>query len=169
MGALGSQHARLYAELAKRAPTEVQFIGACDPDDLKVRAVAEKTGSGAFRTVEEICQFVDAVSVATPADTHFAVARPFLESGKHVLIEKPITDDVAAAAELVRTTPRLRRAGRTTRSCGARRRLERCGGARVSTPQTTSAAKTPRALCRTWPPPDTASGARLTTGRWDRA
>ncbi len=101
VGHLGSQHARIYSELAKRAPTEIAFIGACDTDNIRVRAVAEKTGSGAFMSTEELRNFVDAVSIATPTAAHFEVARQFLQAGKHVLIEKPITDDLREAEELV--------------------------------------------------------------------
>ncbi len=43
---------------------------------------------------------VDAVVVATPTSTHYALARVALEHGKHVLVEKPITDSVAQAEEL---------------------------------------------------------------------
>ncbi len=101
VGALGSQHARLYAELAKRSGGAVQFVGACDTDNVKVRAVAEKTGSGAFTSIDELCKFVDAVSIATPTDAHFEVARVFLQHRKHVLVEKPITDDLREAEQLV--------------------------------------------------------------------
>ena len=43
---------------------------------------------------------VDAVVVATPATTHFALAKSALEHGKHVLVEKPITTDAASAETL---------------------------------------------------------------------
>lgn len=44
---------------------------------------------------------VDGVILATPAETHAALARRFLEQGKHVLVEKPITLRSAEARELV--------------------------------------------------------------------
>ncbi len=44
---------------------------------------------------------VDAVMIATPVQTHFPLAREALEAGKHVLVEKPMTDDVAKARTLV--------------------------------------------------------------------
>ncbi|MFO0359304.1 MAG: Gfo/Idh/MocA family protein [Flavobacteriales bacterium] len=44
---------------------------------------------------------VDAVVVATPVFTHFELAKKALESGKHVLLEKPMTDTVAHALELI--------------------------------------------------------------------
>jgi predicted dehydrogenase len=43
---------------------------------------------------------IDAASVATPTNTHHAIARSLLAKGKHVLVEKPITDNTAHATEL---------------------------------------------------------------------
>jgi predicted dehydrogenase len=44
---------------------------------------------------------VDAVVVATPVFTHFELAKRALLSGKHVLLEKPMTANVAQAKELI--------------------------------------------------------------------
>ncbi len=44
---------------------------------------------------------IDAVSIATPISTHFALAKAALENGKHVLIEKPMTHTSAQAKELM--------------------------------------------------------------------
>lgn len=44
---------------------------------------------------------VDAVLVATPISTHHAIAKAAFEAGKHVFVEKPMTSEVAQAAELV--------------------------------------------------------------------
>lgn len=46
-------------------------------------------------------QDINAVIIATPVFTHFPLAKKALESGKHVLIEKPMTDTVAHANELI--------------------------------------------------------------------
>lgn len=101
VGHLGSQHARIYSEIAKRSAGQHQFVGIFDTDNIKVRALAEKLGAGVFASAEEMAKFVDAVSVATPTETHYEVARIFLERGKHVLVEKPITDNVRQAEQLV--------------------------------------------------------------------
>ena len=101
VGHLGSQHARIYSELAKRSNGQYSFVGVCDTDSIRVRALTEKVGGGAFESATELAEFVDAVSVATPTDTHYKVARVFLERGKHVLVEKPITDSLLQAGELV--------------------------------------------------------------------
>ncbi|MGH9770862.1 MAG: Gfo/Idh/MocA family protein [Candidatus Acidiferrales bacterium] len=49
---------------------------------------------------------IDAVVVATPDRHHFAPARDVLESGRHVLVEKPFTTSVAEADELIRISRR---------------------------------------------------------------
>jgi len=101
VGHLGSQHARIYSELAKRSNGQISFVGVCDTDSIRVRALTEKVGGGTFENAAELANFVDAVSVATPTETHYKVARVFLERGKHVLVEKPITDSLREAEELV--------------------------------------------------------------------
>ncbi|MEK6715182.1 MAG: Gfo/Idh/MocA family oxidoreductase [Candidatus Omnitrophota bacterium] len=44
---------------------------------------------------------IDAVVIATPADTHYGIAKEFLLAGKHVMVEKPLTFDLGQAEELV--------------------------------------------------------------------
>lgn len=49
---------------------------------------------------------IDAVVIATPVQTHFKLAKKSLESGKHVLVEKPITSKVSEAEELINLASR---------------------------------------------------------------
>ena len=51
---------------------------------------------------------INGVIVATPAETHYAIARRLLEAGKNVLVEKPITLELDEAAELVRLSSEKR-------------------------------------------------------------
>ena len=44
---------------------------------------------------------VDVVTVVTPNDIHYEIAKAFLENGISVVCEKPLTNDSASAAELV--------------------------------------------------------------------
>lgn len=98
-GSLGKEHARIYAELAKAGPAE--FVGVFDVDTGAARAQASKHGVRAFASVAEAAAASDALSVVTPTTTHFALARELLTLGKHVLVEKPMTDNAAQAAALV--------------------------------------------------------------------
>ena len=98
-GSLGKEHARLYAELA--AAGAVNFAGVFDSNPDAARKVAEKCRTRVFASVEEAASSADALSIVTPTTTHFALARALLAQGRHLLVEKPMTDHAAQAAELV--------------------------------------------------------------------
>jgi predicted dehydrogenase len=52
---------------------------------------------------------IDAVAICTPVATHFEIAEAALRAGKHVLVEKPLTDSVRDAERLVALAERERR------------------------------------------------------------
>lgn len=96
---MGKEHARIYADLAQAGL--VRFVGVFDVQTEAAKAHAEKHGVRAFATVNELLSEVDAVSVVTPTVTHHALASEALRAGKHVLVEKPMTDSAEQAGELV--------------------------------------------------------------------
>src|ERR1043166_4156234 len=95
VGHIGSNHARLYAE-----NPAAEFTAVYDVDPITNRTIATKFHATPAKSLDEFIGMVDAASVATPTNTHYAVARSLLTKGKHVLVEKPITDNTAHAAEL---------------------------------------------------------------------
>src|SRR5438046_9915222 len=95
VGHIGSNHARLYAEIPS-----AEFTAVYDVDGITNRTIATKFHATPARSLDEFIGMVDAASVARPTNTHYAVARSLLTKGKHVLLEKPITDNTAHAAEL---------------------------------------------------------------------
>ncbi len=103
-GSLGQHHARIYAELA--AAGAVEFAGVLDHHADRAQSFAAKYQTRAFTSIEEAAAHCDALSIVTPTITHFAIAKQLLELGKDLLIEKPITDDVARARELVEIATR---------------------------------------------------------------
>jgi predicted dehydrogenase len=100
VGSLGKEHARIYAELARTGLCE--FTGIFDVNGEAARMHALKHGVRAFTSVTEAAAAAEALSVVTPTTTHFTLARQLLELGKHLLVEKPMTDNGAEATELVR-------------------------------------------------------------------
>ena len=98
-GSLGKEHARLYAALA--AAGTVDFVGVYDVNPENAARVAEKHRVRVFASLEETAAAADALSVVTPTTTHFDLTRRLLTLGRHVLVEKPMTDKTAEAAELV--------------------------------------------------------------------
>src|SRR5213592_2655216 len=94
-GAIGSNHARLYGEIPS-----AEFTAVYDIDLTKGNAIGRKFGATPAKSLDEFIEMVDAASVATPTNTHYEVARSMLARGKHVLVEKPITDNTGHASEL---------------------------------------------------------------------
>jgi predicted dehydrogenase len=98
-GSLGKEHVRIYAELARAGA--LQLTGLFDSSVETAQKIAAKHNTRAFATLAEAAAASDALSVVTPTTTHFQIAKMLLEQGKHVLLEKPMTDNAAQAAELV--------------------------------------------------------------------
>ena len=99
VGSLGKEHARIYAELA--AQGRIEFAGVCDTVAAQAARIAEKCRTRVFATFAEALAGCQALSIVTPTSTHFELAKAALAAGKHVLLEKPMTDNAAQASELV--------------------------------------------------------------------
>ena len=95
-GALGQHHARIYGELES-----AELKGLYDVDSERAREIADKNGTRAFASLQELIAEVEAVSVVVPTDLHRDVAGQCIENNVHVLIEKPIASTTAEAGELV--------------------------------------------------------------------
>ncbi len=95
VGHIGKNHARLYAETGT-----AEFTAIYDTNAENAAQIAQQYNVRAASSLEEFADLVDAASVATPTNSHFAIARPLLEKGKHLLIEKPIAEDTAEASQL---------------------------------------------------------------------
>jgi predicted dehydrogenase len=100
VGSLGKEHARIYSELA--AAGQVEFAGVYDVVAEVARKWAQKFQVRAFGSLEQAAAASDALSIVTPTTTHFDIAKVLLEQGKHVLVEKPMTENAAQAVEIVR-------------------------------------------------------------------
>jgi len=103
-GYLGRFHAQKYAS----EPGSV-LVGVVDPREAAREALARELGTQPYADHRELFGQVDAVSVVTTTPAHFAVARDFLERGVHVLVEKPITETVPQARELIEIAARAGR------------------------------------------------------------
>ena len=98
-GYLGNFHSEKYFQ-----HSAIQLVGVADIREERAKEIAEKYSTSYTTDYRTFLRDknVDAVSVTTPTDTHYEVARSCLEAGIDVLIEKPITHKVWQAEELVR-------------------------------------------------------------------
>ena len=108
VGHLGRQHARIHAALA--AEGRSRFVTVCDINEETARTVADERSTSWTADWRALTGEVDAVSLATPTESHSEIACALLEAGVHVLVEKPISrtleeaDRMIAAAERGRAT-----------------------------------------------------------------
>jgi predicted dehydrogenase len=96
VGALGQHHARVYAGLPG-----ARLAGVFDVDPVRAAEVGGRYACHSFAQLSDAIQGTDAVSVAVPTVDHHRVALLFLEAGKHVLLEKPMTVTLAEADDLI--------------------------------------------------------------------
>jgi predicted dehydrogenase len=83
---------------------ECQIIAVADVSPKRLQ-IAQKQHPflEATTSADEIIKRtdIDALAIATPVATHYALAKSALEHGKHVLVEKPLTEKVSQACELI--------------------------------------------------------------------
>jgi predicted dehydrogenase len=101
VGYLGRFHAQKYASLP-----DSQLIAVADASAEARDRVAAETGCRAVADYRELLGEVDAVSIATPTPLHHPIARDCLEHGIHVLVEKPVTETLEEARDLVEVAAR---------------------------------------------------------------
>jgi predicted dehydrogenase len=78
------------------------LVAVVDTDEKKARATAYEFKAEPAFDFRSIIGKVDAVSVAVPTPLHYEITKSLLEAGIHVLVEKPITDNVETAVRLAK-------------------------------------------------------------------
>lgn len=97
VGAIGRHHARIYSQLH-----DVELVGIIDTDPGRAAEVAERHGVQACGTLDHLLREIDAVSIAVPTPEHHRVGSHCLRAGVDVLLEKPITNTLEEADDLIR-------------------------------------------------------------------
>jgi len=104
MGHIGNLHASIY-----RADSLANLIAVCDRDAERAQRAGERLGVKHFTSAEEMLnsQKFDVISVATGgyeySSDHYPPTMQALEAGCHVLCEKPISNEIPLAEEMVRS------------------------------------------------------------------
>lgn len=97
VGHLGKWHADKYA-----ASPDCELIAVVDSNLEMANQIAQKHGARAYTDYHDVLSQVDAISLVVPTSLHYKIAREFLEAGIHCLIEKPISETVEQASELIK-------------------------------------------------------------------
>ena len=96
VGQLGQHHVRIYDHLP-----EAELIGIYDTDAARLAEIAERHSTRPFDSIEALTAEVDAISLAVPTSLHHKIGMQVLESGKHLLVEKPISSTAEEGLDLV--------------------------------------------------------------------
>ena len=95
-GHLGKIHLRLLNQSEK-----YELVGFYDAFEENANKVAAEFGYKKFDSIAELIAAVDVVDIVTPTMQHFDCAKQVIEAGKHIFIEKPISNTVEEAEEII--------------------------------------------------------------------
>jgi predicted dehydrogenase len=98
VGHLGKHHARILSSLAG-----VELVSVVDTNQPRAREIAQAHGTQAAIDYRDLLGYVDAVTIATPTESHRDIALAFVRAGVAVLVEKPMTRTLEEADELIDT------------------------------------------------------------------
>jgi predicted dehydrogenase len=95
-GHLGKIHLRLLQQSEK-----YELVGFYDPNQENADKISKEFGYKNFSTIATLIHAVDVIDIVTPTLSHYKCAKVAIKSGKHVFIEKPISNTLAEAEEII--------------------------------------------------------------------
>ena len=101
IGVLGAGHlGRIHLKLIKEIEG-YELVGFYDPDDKAAKTATSEHEVKRFNDISALIDACDVIDIVTPTLSHFDCAKQCLEKGKHIFIEKPVTNTLAEAEELL--------------------------------------------------------------------
>ncbi|MFY8067516.1 MAG: Gfo/Idh/MocA family protein [Flavobacterium sp.] len=101
VGVLGAGHlGKIHLRLLKQSE-KYELVGFYDAFDENANKVAAEFGYKKFDSIAALIDAVDVVDIVTPTLQHFECAKQVIEAGKHIFIEKPISNTVEEAEEII--------------------------------------------------------------------
>lgn len=96
VGYLGKFHAEKYKKI-----DACELVTVIDPNEDQGKKIAQELSCDFVKDPSSLIGKVDAVSIASPTETHFPIAYDFLKNDSHVLLEKPICAQSHEAQKLI--------------------------------------------------------------------
>ncbi|TXD85138.1 Gfo/Idh/MocA family oxidoreductase [Subsaximicrobium wynnwilliamsii] len=99
-GVLGAGHlGKIHLRLLKQSEN-YELVGFHDADAENGKAVEAELGYKYYSSMEDLIEAVDMVDIVTPTLSHYECAKKAIAKGKHIFIEKPITNTVEEAEHI---------------------------------------------------------------------
>ena len=103
IGVLGAGHlGKIHIKCIQALSKEWEIVGFYDPNDENAEDAIDKYGVKRFRDMDELMEDCEAIDIVTPTLSHHACAVHAIRNGKHVFIEKPVTNTIAEAKNLIK-------------------------------------------------------------------
>ncbi len=100
-GVLGAGHlGKIHLKLLNQSDS-YNLVGFYDANKKASAAIESEFGYKSFPSMEELIEACDVIDVVTPTVSHFKCAKLVVEAGKHLFIEKPVTETVEEAEKLL--------------------------------------------------------------------
>lgn len=101
VGVLGAGHlGKIHLKLLKQS-SKYELVGFYDENQENGAKIANEFGYKQFHTIATLIHAVDVIDIVTPTLSHYKCAKVAIKSGKHVFIEKPISNTVQEAEEII--------------------------------------------------------------------
>ena len=95
-GHLGKIHLRLLEQSDK-----YELVGFYDENQENGAKISKEFGYKQFHTIATLIHAVDVIDIVTPTLSHYKCAKVAIKSGKHVFIEKPISNKLKNLIEVI--------------------------------------------------------------------
>jgi len=100
VGVLGAGHlGKIHLKLLDKSK-KYSLIGFYDPDIAKSESVAKEFNYNYFEKLDDLIDAVDVIDIVTPTLSHYNCAIKAISKGKHIFIEKPITNSLEEAEHI---------------------------------------------------------------------
>ncbi len=96
VGHLGQYHTKVYKSFKS-----LELIGVCDINVKRSDEIAAIYKTNAYYDYKSLLGKIDAASIAVPTKEHYKIAKALIQAKIHILIEKPITENLKQAVELI--------------------------------------------------------------------
>jgi predicted dehydrogenase len=101
-GIVGAGHiGNFHSQQIQNIKPSIHVVGIYDINFKQAQQIASQNNIVAFKNLKKLLSLCDAVSVATPADTHTEIALQALEQKCHVFIEKPLATTIADCKKII--------------------------------------------------------------------
>ena len=101
VGVLGAGHlGKIHLRLLQQS-SQYELVGFYDENTENAIKIEKEFGYKRFDTIAKLLTAVDVVDIVTPTLSHYKCAKVAIKSGKHIFLEKPISNTVEEAEEII--------------------------------------------------------------------